>query len=831
MAVVVGERLTAVNVALCELLDRSADELIGANALELARDFLGAELDLALEAYGLGEQRLHLEIELHRPDGKHRWVATDVVILERGQAATTLVTVSDITGLHEVRTELSASERRMRSLLTNLSDTVSLTDAEGRLLYSTQTDNFLLGYDPAFWSEGMLPISLVHPDDLDRAIDGWRASLERPGEEVSEEVRMRAADGSWQDIAVTGVNLIDDPDVRGIVVTSRNITALRRAERLASSQAGVLELIARGEPLSVVAEACVALLEDNGMGGTSAIYLLEGDRLEVRAGTAPEMLAEWVREPLREPSRSICDQAMAIGAPVVVTDLREADLTPGLAAIVEAEGIVAAWSLPILSVTTGRPVGSLSTVYPQPHEPDAHERRVAEATASLVAIALERVENENRLAHQALHDGLTGLPNRTLLLDRLDHALARRARSDAPIALLFCDIDRFKVINDSLGHGVGDQLLVAFAERLRAVVDPSDTVARFGGDEFVVLIEDLTSDDQPTRVAERIAAALETPFLLPAGKEVYLTTSIGLATAMDHRSGDAWLRDADAAMYRAKERGRNRLVLFDTEMREAAMVRLQVENDLRRAVDRGELVVHYQPVVDLRSGRISGAEALVRWQHPERGLLTPSDFIAVAEDIGTIAELGRHVLDVAVTSVSRLVRPTPDRPFQLGVNVSARQLSVPGLDQVVAEVLATHDWPADALLLEITESALIPGFDQPMELLDRLDGTGVALAIDDFGTGYSSLARLGHLPVSQVKIDQSFVGAIDQEGNRLARIVDAVTAVAAALALRTSAEGVETQAQLDHLRRLRCDYAQGYLFAKPLPLDEFADLLATDPRW
>jgi diguanylate cyclase (GGDEF)-like protein/PAS domain S-box-containing protein len=838
MGVLVGSRFVAANAALCELLGRGAEELIGSSALEVAGTFVDDGLEPALEAYRRGETHLHVELELERHDGERRWVAAEAVVTPAGEGhgaaagkPTTLLTANDVTGLHEARSQLAASARRMRSLLTNLSDTVSLTDAEGRLLYSTQTDNFLLGYDAEFWSAGMFPITLVHPDDEERALAGWRRSLERPGEEVSEEVRMRAADGSWQDVAVTGVNLLDDPDVRGIVVTSRNITALRRAERLASSQAHVLELIARGEPLSSVTEACVALLEENGMGGTSSIYLLEDDRLELRAGTSPAALAAWVREPVREPGRSICDQAMADAAPVVAVDLRQAHLSPGLRAIVDAEGIVAAWSLPILSVRTGQPVGSLSTIYRQPHQPGEHERQVAEATASLVAIALERVETEGRLAHQALHDGLTGLPNRTLLLDRLDHALARRARAGARIALLFCDIDRFKVVNDSLGHGVGDQLLVAFAERLRTVVDPGDTVARFGGDEFVVLIEELRDDEHPARVAQAIAAALEAPFLLPAGKEVFLTVSIGVAAATDHRSGDAWLRDADAAMYRAKERGRNRLAHFDTEMREAALVRLQVESDLRRAVDRDELVVHYQPVIDLRSGRVAGAEALVRWQHPERGLLSPADFIAVAEDIGTIAELGRHVLDVAVASVSELVRPGDGRTFQLGVNVSARQLALPGLDQVVAEVLEAHGWPAEALLLEITESALIPGFDQPIELLDRLAATGVALAIDDFGTGHSSLARLGHLPVSQVKIDQAFVGALDQPGNRLARIVDAVAAVARALSLRTSAEGVETQAQLDHLRRLRCDWAQGYLFSKPLPLDDLAELLEADPRW
>jgi len=728
------------------------------------------------------------------------------------------------------RTEPATSERWFRSLLTHISDTVSITDEHGRLLFTSGATNNLLGYDAGFWA-GREPIGLVHPDDLDRALAGWNRALAEPGVEVSEEVRMRSANGAWQDISITGVNLLHDPEVGGIVVTSRNITDLRRAQRLAASQAAVLELIARSEPLPVVAEACLQLLADNGVSGRSSIYLIEEDRLELSAGAAPASLVEWMREAPRSRSRSLCDESISIEGPVIAPDIEEAEVSDGLRYIADNEGIRAAWSQPILAIGSGRPVGSLSTLYDQVHEPSAHERQAADVSCSLMAIALERAETEARLAHQALHDGLTGLPNRTLLLDRLDHALARRERNGSDIALLFCDIDRFKVVNDSLGHNIGDQLLVAFAQRFRSVVAPSDTVARFGGDEFVVLIEDVTTPTHAADVAQELADALARPFLLPAGKEVYLTVSIGLAGATDHRTGDAWLRDADAAMYRAKEAGRNRLAEFDTDMRDAAVVRLQVESDLRRAVDRGELVVHYQPVVDLRSGRISGAEALVRWQHPDRGLLGPADFIDVAEDIGTIHDLGRHVLEVAVASMTELDPHAGGRPFQLGVNISARQLNTGELDRVVQSVLHRTGWPGEALLLEITESALLFGLDGPVDVMSRLHHLGVALAIDDFGTGYSSLGRLGHLPVDQVKIDQSFVGAIDRKDDRLGRIVDAVLAIADALGHQTTAEGVETTAQLDHLRRSRCDFAQGYLFSKPLPLDEFARLLASDPRW
>jgi diguanylate cyclase (GGDEF)-like protein/PAS domain S-box-containing protein len=728
---------------------------------------------------------------------------------------------------------LERSERRTRKLLDSSRDIVSLTDAEGRLLFTTASRNGALGYPEGFW-DGLHPLSLVHPDDLHRGVEAWAESLQRPGEVIEVEVRMRTAGDHWVDVVVTGVNMLADPDVGGIVITARNVSDLRRAQRLSSSQAAVLELIARGAPLVEVLERCVDLVEDNHVDGRSSFYLLEEDRLRMWAGRAPVELAEFVAPPPRDPHRSLCDPSLLSGEPAVLADTHADGVDPELRAVLDRVGVRAGWSQPIV-VGSGEVVGRLSTVYDVPRVPEPYERRVGELACGLVAIALDRFAHESRITHQALHDGLTGLPNRDLLLDRLDHALARRARSGTPIALLFCDLDRFKVVNDSLGHNVGDQLLVAVAERLLATVDSSDTVARFGGDEFVVLLEDVTDDEHPVRVAEEIATALERPFVLPGGREAFLSVSIGLALAADHTSGDGWLRDADAAMYRAKERGRNRLELFDTEMREAAMNRLQVEHDVRRAVERDQLVVHYQPVIDLRCGRICGAEALVRWQHPERGLLAPDAFIAVAEETGAIEEVGLHVLEVATRDMSAVRERLGFDRFQLGVNLSARQLTGDGFDLVVAEVCRRHGWPHHDLLLEITETALTHGLDEPIDVLTRIAALGVQLAIDDFGTGHSSLTRLGRMPVGQVKVDRSFVAAIDPKeeapAHNLSHMVKAVVAVANALDLRTSAEGVETQPQLDELRRIHCAMAQGYLFARPLPLDEFEALLASDPRW
>ena len=375
----------------------------------------------------------------------------------------------------------------------------------------------------------------------------------------------------------------------------------------------------------------------------------------------------------------------------------------------------------------------------------------------------ERKEAEEWLEHRAFHDPLTDLPNRQLVLDRLGHALARtERRQSSGVAVLFMDLDRFKVVNDSLGHEAGDQLLVVASERLKGCLRPEDTLARFGGDEFVVLVEDVERPEQAIHVAERLIECLEDPFVLE-GRELFVRTSMGIAFGTARtKSAEDLLRDADTAMYRAKYEGLDYAV-FDPGLYERAVRRLELENDLRRAVEREELVLHYQPIFDFGSKEVWGVEALVRWKHPERGLLTPTEFVALAEETGLIVPIGRWVLNEACRRTKGWQQSYPrSAPLRVIVNFSAKQLRHPGCEEIIREALASSGLGAESLRLDVTESAFIDALEGNALTLQRIENLGVGICIDDFGTGYSSLSYLKRLPADVLKIDKSFVKGLGE---------------------------------------------------------------------
>jgi diguanylate cyclase (GGDEF)-like protein/PAS domain S-box-containing protein len=429
----------------------------------------------------------------------------------------------------------------------------------------------------------------------------------------------------------------------------------------------------------------------------------------------------------------------------------------------------------------------------------------------------KRKADEQQLLHDAFHDAMTELPNRALFMDRLRNAIRRAKRSEAyRLAVVFLDVDRFKIVNDSLGHTAGDELLKAIARRLEGCLRPGDTVARFGGDEFTMLLEDIGHAGQATRVAERVQMELAVPFRLQ-GQELFATASMGIAYAgSGYTRPEDLLRDADNAMYRAKSLGRARYEVFDSAMHTHAVATLRMESELRRAIERGELILHYQPIVTLANGKLSGFEALVRWMHPERGQIEPQEFIPMAEETGLIVPLGQWVLG----EVCRQIRAWTDNaewttPVPVSANLSSRQFNQPDLVGNVREALAAAGTRPDCLRLEVTESAVMESGPAARHVLGELKALGIQLSIDDFGTGYSSLSYLHQFPVDTLKIDQSFVSRLDATMQNL-EIVRTIVMLAHNLGMNVIAEGVETADQALQLRRLGCEFAQGFLYSRPV---------------
>ncbi|MGH8565248.1 MAG: two-component system response regulator [Gammaproteobacteria bacterium] len=433
---------------------------------------------------------------------------------------------------------------------------------------------------------------------------------------------------------------------------------------------------------------------------------------------------------------------------------------------------------------------------------------------------------EAQLNHLAHHDPLTGLPNRLLFNDRLDQTLARAQREEGRCAILFFDLDGFKVINDTLGHSSGDLLLQTIAARLKGGLRANDTAARLGGDEFVVLLDHCARSEDAARIAGKLLEALALPVEIGV-EPVGISASVGISVYPDNgRSRDALLKAADTAMYSAKAQGRNRYCFYTVDLAARAAERLSIEQGLRGALATESLVLHYQPQVALSDGALTGVEALVRWQHPRHGLIMPDRFIAIAEESGIIEPLGRWVLFTACAQAAERLR-AGGPPFQLSVNVSVRQFARDHFEDTVREALGESGLPASFLELEITESTL-QRIEHSRHLLDLLKALGVSIAIDDFGTGYSSLSVIKHLPIDRLKIDQSFVRDIPGDAGDVA-IVEAIVSLSRTLGLRVIAEGVETEAQLAVLRRLGCEEGQGYLFSRPLP--ELQNLPSGERPW
>ncbi|MCT7990086.1 two-component system response regulator [Laspinema olomoucense] len=458
--------------------------------------------------------------------------------------------------------------------------------------------------------------------------------------------------------------------------------------------------------------------------------------------------------------------------------------------------------------------------------------QLEQSNQELIQEIKERKQLQERLLHLALHDPLTNLPNRVLFMERLDQAIAfRKANPHYQFAVLFLDCDRFKVVNDSLGHLVGDELLIAIGKRLQSSLREEDTLARLGGDEFAILVEELPTLDRAQSIADRILNSLTEPFQL-SRYEVFINASIGITLgSFYHEKPEYLLRDADTAMYRAKALGKGQYYIFDPAMHDEALNRLQLENDLRRAVERQEFKVYYQPIISLTTGKIYGFEALVRWQHPTRGFISPIDFIPVAEETGLIASIDLWVLQESVRQLQAWQHQNLiNDKVTCSVNLSARHFLQFSFIQHLRELLEATQINPQMIKLEITESAIANKNQATLDILHQIRDCHIELSIDDFGTGYSSLSYLEEFPVNVLKIDRSFIKRIDDPEHQCG-LVPGIIGIAHTMGMIAIAEGVETPIQLEKLRGLGCDFAQGYLFSKPLDPEAIAELLARSPQW
>ena len=593
---------------------------------------------------------------------------------------------------------------------------------------------------------------------------------------------------------------------------ARLLEALRERqvllERLATLQRGIVDRLPVHEVLEAVVEGACELLG----APVGVLWMTDPDDPDHAAAVAvagDEGRSGWRRRKpveaglggraMRERMLVMADAVTGIGSGAEFEDFPIAEPAATMAAPVHERGRVVG-SLGVASADTDREYGP-------------RDQQVLLSLAEHASLALNHARAVEEAVHEALHDSLTGLANRSLFLDRMRHALARAERDTEPVGVLFCDLDGFKTVNDSLGHRTGDRLLVMVAERLAECLRPGDTIARLGGDEFAVLLEELREPGDAARAAQRLLDALASPFEL-RDREFYVSASIGIAAG--HGDAETLLRDADLAMYRAKSRGKGRYAVYEPGMHTAIVERLELEVDLKRALEREELAVVYQPIFSLVSGSVTGVEALVRWHHPTRGIVMPESFVPLAEESGLIGELGRWVLRKACHQGALWRAKYPGHPgLGIGVNISGAQLREPGLVREVSDALAESQLDATGLTLEITETALMESFEGALEEVDALKALGVDLAIDDFGTGYSSLRYLRRLPLDVMKIEKSFVDGIgrpDEEPDLLRAIVD----LANIFGLRVVAEGIERPEQRERLIELGCELGQGHLLSEPL---------------
>ena len=809
-------RITYASPASLRLLGHRPAELEGRSALDFIHP---AELDVArsrLEGHLAGVARPQVsEYRVRHSDGswRHAEVTTTNLFGDPSVAAMVL-NVRDVTEERQYQDRLEASERRFRALVANSWDIVSLHDRDGRYLYCSPAVTRQLGYRPEDLL-GLDPLSYVHPDDT-AAGQRFRAVASGEHREAKLEYRIAHRDGSWRWMESIAHNRLDDPAIAAVVVTTRDVTVRRRRTAQQEAAAALSSAALEGGPI------------ENLLGNTveTVATVLDVDRCVIATEWADGRvcISFEAGHPDHGPAApchpgeecSLSAAAHHLGGPVIWNRNPADPDGPGNQL---PDGFSSGASTPIRpSAGAG---GSLTVHSCRLRAFSRDEISFLEAVANVVAAALTRRRIEEELRRQAMHDHLTGLPNRVLVKHQLADALARLGRRDGSVSVLFVDLDNFKLVNDTLGHSAGDAVVSSVATRITASARGSDTVARLGGDEFVVICED--ADEAATAaLAERIRRAVGHPIDLGT-QTISVTASVGYAVARDSAvAADDLLAEADMAMYAAKQSGKDCSAVFAPQMRARASEQLDAVSGIRMALTRDEFRLHYQPIVDSRTGMVVGSEALLRWQHPTAGLLAPGQFIDYAESSGLILPLGEWVLRTALRQSAEWSRV--GSPSRVSINISGLQLTGSDVVSVVRRALEESGADPADISLEVTESAVMADLDRATTAINALRSLGLEVGMDDFGTGHSSLSHLARLPFDFVKIDRSFVDF--GRDPRAAAMLEAIVALCRVLKLPTVAEGVETEEQREHLERLGVPYLQGFLFGRPVPPED----LVTAPR-
>ncbi|MGP1383180.1 MAG: EAL domain-containing protein [Thainema sp.] len=791
-------RFTLINDALAEINGVPVADHIGKTPWDIVPDLAPKQREVFQQVLSKGEAMPGFEVvgETPKLPGVTRtWLASYFPLKSESEQTIGIgIIVVETTERSRAEQALRDSEEKFRQLAENIQEVFWLTDAEiNQLLYVSQAYEQIWGRscesltrDPSGF------LDTIHPDDRQRVDQ----ALGQPGVPFEIEYRVVHPDGSIRWIRDRGFPVFDaDGKVTRRAGLARDITERKQTEDQLQDLTDRLGLAAKSANMGIWE---LDLVSDR---------LIWDDRMYEIYGIRPDELGSvydaWQ-------ARVYADDLLAVQAMEQKALAGEQDYEIEFR-IIWPDGNV-------------RHIASYALVQ---RDANGHPWRMVGANLDIT----ERKQVEAQLIHNALHDALTDLPNRSLLINRLELAIHRTQRlPDYQFAVLFLDLDQFKVINDSLGHLAGDQLLITVASKLQHILRTTDLAARLGGDEFVILLEEIEGIQTAVQVAERIFAEFETAHLID-GRNIFTTTSIGIVLgSAAYSDASDLLRDADIALYRAKAQGRAKYEIFDADMHTQALKRMNLEHDLRRAIDQQELIIHYQPIVTLSSQTLIGFEALIRWQHPTQGLVSPADFIPIAEETGLIVAIDQWLLQAACQQLVGWRSQFPDRSdLKISINLSFQDLRQPDLLQTIVQSLERSGLEAQYLTLEITESMLIKDIESTIGLLEQLRELGIQISIDDFGTGYSSLSYLYNLPTDYLKIDQSFVRTM-QQGDKNYKIVEAIIGLSNQLEIDAIAEGIETSQQLDWLQELDCELGQGYLFAKPLTAEAVFTLLSYETQ-